>query len=259
MASTWRRSLGRSGVATPGSCPQHPRSGRAPRRGRSERGTTIVEAAFVTPIFLLLVMGVVEGGFYMQTYLGAANAVRAGARSASAAGNDTNADLFIVNSIAKESSAIPRAAIDFIVVYRADDFGATPTEVGADGVSPGCLAGRAVPGRCNVYTPADFDRAAAQLAEMARIKAEEDAGRTPVRDHSKFWFGCQTTGPNANRSPDRFWCPRTRNVGLSSNGGLGPDFVGVFIQVEHSWVTGIFGRSREIDDLSVIRMEPRHR
>lgn len=211
----------------------------------------------VTPIFLLMVMGIFEGGMYMQTYLGVANTVRAGARSASAAGNDLNADLHIVDSVARESSAIPREAIEYVVVYRADNFGATPTEVGDDGVSPGCLAGRPVVGRCNVYTPADFDRAAMQLEEMARLRAEEDAGRTPVKNLSKFWFGCLTTGPNAGRSPDRHWCPMSRNVAQSSNRGLGPDFVGVYMKVDHEWLTKIFGNSREVTDLSVIRMEPR--
>ncbi len=245
----------------PGAAPAGPSRRSAPRRAsrvrHGERGTTILEAAVITPIFLMLITGIFEAGLFMQTNLGVANTVRAGARSASAAGADAYADLHIVHSIAEESSAIPRDVIEYIVVYRADDYGATPGEVGEDGISPGCLAGRPVAGRCNVYTVADFDRAAAQLAEIKRVEAEADAGRTAVRDESKIWFGCQTTGPRANQSPDRFWCPTDRNVGQSSNDGRGPDFVGVYMKVEHQWVTKVFGSSKRITDLSVIRMEPR--
>ena len=77
----------------------------------------------------MLITGIFEAGLFMQTNLGVANTVRAGARSASAAGADAYADLHIVHSIAEESSAIPRDVIEYIVVYRADDYGATPGEV----------------------------------------------------------------------------------------------------------------------------------
>ena len=135
---------------------------------RDHRGVTLVEAAFVTPIFLMFIMAIAESGLFMRNYLGVANTVRAGARSASASGNDASSDLYLVNSMAQESSALPRGAIQYIVVYKATDFGAGPANEGTAGVPAGCLAGQPRANLCNVYTTADFVKASEQLAEKRR-------------------------------------------------------------------------------------------
>jgi hypothetical protein len=40
---------------------------------------------------------------------------------------------------------------------------------------------------------------------------------------------------------------------------LGPNYVGVWVRVDHRWVTGMFGSSVTLTDQSVIRLEPRTR
>lgn len=221
---------------------------------RDHRGVTLVEAAFVTPIFLMFIMAIAESGLFMRNYLGVANTVRAGARSASASGNDASSDLYLVNSMAQESSALPRGAIQYIVVYKATDFGAGPANEGTAGVPAGCLAGQPRANLCNVYTTADFVKASEQLAEKRRYDIAKENGENPTLDLTKIWFGCQTTGPHANQSPDRYWCPTTRNVSFG-----GSDFIGVYMKLDHRWLTRIFGTNRSIQDQSVIRMEPRSR
>ncbi|MGE0460837.1 MAG: TadE/TadG family type IV pilus assembly protein [Vicinamibacterales bacterium] len=53
---------------------------------RSERGAELVEMALVTPILLLLVMGIVDFGFLFQRYVVLTNAAVEGARVASLPG-----------------------------------------------------------------------------------------------------------------------------------------------------------------------------
>jgi len=200
----------------------------------------LIEAAIVTPIFLMLIMALAEGGLFMRNYLGLSSTVRAGARSASAVGVDSSADLYIVRSIAQESAALPRNAIQYIVVYKATGFGAGPPDDGAAGVPGGCIAGQPRAG---------------QIAEETRHRAAVDGGNTgDVLDLNKIWFGCLTTGPHANATPDRYWCPSTRNNTLRYG-----DYVGVYMKIKHDWLTNIFGSAKTISDQSVIRMEPQYR
>ena len=85
-------------------------------------------------------------------------------------------------------------------------------------------AGTPVTGVCNVYTYADLVR--------------------PKTD-----FGCL-----AAQSLDKYWCPTTRKISLS---GTGTEYVGVWMKIEHPWLTKLFGNTKTLTDSSVIRLEPR--
>lgn len=224
-------------------------------RARSNRGVAIVEAAFVTPVFFALILGIFEAGLYMNDYLAISNSVRAGARSASAGGANSQSDMFTVIDVANESSALGRDQIQYLVIYKATGPGAGPTDVG--GPSGGCLSGQAVSGVCNVYYPADFEKAIEQAKEESLQAAAIAAGQNRTLDQSKIWFGCLTTGIHANQSPDRYWCPGTRLDARSDNNRAGPDYVGVWMKVNHKWVTHMFGSQATMTDQSVIQIEPR--
>ncbi|MEO6628372.1 MAG: TadE family protein, partial [Aquihabitans sp.] len=84
---------------------------------RTSRGTTVVEAAFVTPIFMMLILALMEGGMYMKDSLAVASTVRAGARAASASGAYEKADLYTVLNMGRESTALNRNDIDYVVIY----------------------------------------------------------------------------------------------------------------------------------------------
>lgn len=178
----------------------------------------VLEAAFVTPVFFLLIFGVVELGLTMNDYLAVANTVRAGSRVASASGDDLYADYGIIQRVEAESSALPRSSIVRIVVYKASALGEKPTAT--------CQAGTPVTGVCNVYTTAAFDKTKAQ-------------------------FGCLTT-----ETLDKSWCPTTRKVTLT---GTGPDYVGVWMKVNHQPITKMFVTTQTLSDQSVIQLEPRHK
>lgn len=188
-----------------------------------EGGGVLVEATFVLPVFFALLLGVVEFGLAFKDYLTAANMSRTGARVASAAANDALADQRALAALERASAATSRAAIERIVVYRADTVDSPVPPVcttSATGVASGAV-------RCNVYGPADIGRAPAD-------------------------FGCQPT------SPDRFWCPRDRKVAQAGPGGP-PDLVGVWVKIRHDYLTGLVGSSVELTNRTVMRVEPRRR
>jgi hypothetical protein len=224
-------------------------------RARSSRGAAIVEAAFITPVFVALVLAVVEGGLYMKDYLATSNSVRAGARTASAAGANSLADMYTIIDMANESAALGGDQLSYIVVYKATGPGEGPTDVG--GPTGGCKSGVAVTGVCNVYRKDDIAKARAQAKELQLQEAASEAGTPRTLDDSKMWFGCLTTGTHANQSPDRFWCPGLRKDARSDNNKAGPDYVGVWMKTNHTWVTKMFGSRTTMTDQSVIQIEPR--
>lgn len=198
---------------------------RAAFRGATDersRGAALIEAAFVTPVFMLLVLGVMEIGLVMNDDLALAHTVRAGTRVASASGNDIYADYGIIKAVVRESSALPREQIKLIVVYRATRYGEEPSASCKAGMSQTLSSSGTA---CNVYTPASFDI-------------------------PKSRWGCLDA-----ESLDRYWCPDDRVVARTA----GPDYVGVWMKVEHEWITKMFGSVATLTDQSVIRLEPRER
>ena len=215
----------------------------------------MVEAAFITPVFFALIIGIFEAGLYMKDYLAISNAVRAGARSASAAGANAQADMYTLIDVANESTALGRDQMAYVVIYKATGPGEGPTDVG--GPSGGCKSGIPVAGVCNVYRKADIEKARAQVKEEAAQAAAAAAGTSRTLDESKIWFGCLTSGTHAGLSPDRYWCPGERKDARSDNNRAGPDYVGVWMKVNHKWVTRMFGNLTTMTDQSVIQIEPR--
>lgn len=193
---------------------------RGPTDDRS-RGAALVEAAFITPVFMLMVLGIMEIGLAMNDNLSLAHTVRAGTRVASASGNDPYADYGIIQAVKRESAAVPQSQIKLIVVYRASRFGEEPPLTCRNGTSiaPSSPTSTA----CNVYTPEAFEA-------------------------KKNEFAC-----NPAESLDKYWCPTSRVVSRS----VGPNYVGVWMKVEHKWVTRMFGSTVMLTDQSVIRLEPR--
>ena len=183
------------------------------RRHLPERGAALVEAAVISPIVILLIIGVIEFGLLFKDYLTVANTTRAGARVATQEASNPTADYQVLQAIKGASSAMNPNKIERIVVFRATSPSGT--------VPATCKSGTAVTGSCNVYVTTDMNR--------------------PSSD-----FGC--TGS----SPDRFWCPTTRLDNQSDP----PDYVGVYIQARHDYVTGMFGSARTLTDPTVMRIEP---
>ncbi len=189
------------------------------RRVCTDRGATLIEAAIITPVLLLFVFGIFEFGFAFRNYLAVSNVVRDAAREASVSGNAGNADHRVMRAVDRAGAALPDGAIDRLIIFEATGPDSTP--------HPDCLAGvpRGDTGteRCNVYEGGDFD-----LAESG--------------------FGCD---PGPPKEPDWFYCPTSRDVIV---GNL--DYVGIWVQVTHRYITGLFGDSITFTDQIILKLEP---
>lgn len=179
----------------------------------------LVEAAFITPVLFFLLFAIFEFGTAFRDYLAVANTTRDGARAASVYGNDSSADFDILQSIANASNVIDRNDIQRIVIYKASGPN-TPVPTACTTATTGVSASN-----CNVY-----------FANALGLAESE--------------FGCRS-----DRNLDRYWCPTTRKVAATGTNGP-PDYIGVWIKVNHNWITGMFGRSLSFTDSTVMREEP---
>lgn len=193
------------------------------RKQRSgERGAALIEAAFITPIFFALIIGIIESGLLFRNNLTTRNAVQQAAREASVNGESPDADYLILRSVEHGLQAMGLETLEHVVVFHASGPG--------DTVPAECLASPQSTPACNRYTAADF------------FKELDD----PVTGADTGNFRC---GPSA---VDRFWCPADRETVLS----VGPDYVGVHIQTRHRFISGFFGQDRSLTATVIIRLEP---
>jgi Flp pilus assembly protein TadG len=122
---------------TPGK--QWGRRGRRPlffnRVIRDDRGVAAVEAAIITPIFLLLVFGIIEFGLVFKDQLAITSAVRAGARIASAEPRTATFATDAAGQVAREGAALDMTDVKALWVYQADTSG---HPVGAGGTFATC-------------------------------------------------------------------------------------------------------------------------
>jgi Flp pilus assembly protein TadG len=189
-------------------------------------GTALVEAALVSPLFFLILFGVLEFGGAFRDYLTVNNAAQSGARSGAIAGNDADADFKIVSAVRTDSASIPSGQLMRVVVFKAtDSTTAVPT---ACTTAPNGISTGANP--CNVYIGSDLRVA-----------------------NSSGWVDCSLT-----TDPSRFWCPTTRKTAATATAGNGPpDFLGVWVQVKHPWITGLFGNQIILTSQTITKLEAR--
>jgi len=164
------------------------------------------------------VYAIIEGGFLMRDSLSVGNSVQEAARQGSLSGPEPDADYKILDRL-ERNLLMPTSDVRKVVVFRAR----TPT----DAPDPACLSGVGTPaaGReCNVYGPSDF----------ARPKSD---------------FSCSGGGSGV----DVGWCPKDRHDSGQSFDAT--DLLGVYVEVEHDYVTGFFGNSLTIERQSIVPLE----
>lgn len=197
------------------------------RRAQGDRGAALVEAALITPVFALLLFGIIEYGLTFRDYLTVANASRDGARAASAFGDDTYADYNVLQVIKQSTKGFRPNEIQRVIIFDAGGVGGSV--LNSAHPANACLnATQGITNVCNVYVAAD----------LARPRSE---------------FGCQT-----GRNLDRFWCPAALNGqdGREVRASVGPDYIGVYVQTRHNFITGMFGSGLNLNDELVMRIEP---
>ena len=193
------------------------------RQRKPERGASVVEAALVLPLFMLLVVGMIEGGSLFFNVNSARNAARESAREAATWASDALADRNALGLATRGLTGSGRR-LNGIVIYKASG----PNDPVPAACKADLTAGTAGQvGLCNVYT-------------AAKIRTLDD-----------IHFGATATTPPGLW--DEKWPPTSRNDALTPTSQ--PDFVGVYVSIQHEGITGIFP-SRTVTSVSVSKIEP---
>ncbi|HWB88862.1 MAG TPA: TadE/TadG family type IV pilus assembly protein [Acidimicrobiia bacterium] len=85
-----------------------------------ERGATLVEAAVIMPLLLLVVISIMEYGLAFKDYLTVSYLSREGARIGALAGDDLTADCAVLTGLGELISPSDLARLDYIEIYEAD-------------------------------------------------------------------------------------------------------------------------------------------
>ncbi len=216
-------------------------------RRRGERGSTIVEAAFVVPTVMAILFGMLEMGLYFKDSLTVSEGVKDGARTGAEYAQNIDADYYIIQSIINAASI--NGQVQEIIVYDAAP--PSPSDQSAQNPSAACLAsttgvsvtyidGGGVShyaiGSCNVYVRAngDFNHPVSDFT-------------TKTFSNSRFWPG---EARLENTTDTRYT--------LNGTSYPGPDDIGVWVKTTHNWMTGFVSTSPTIiTDQAVSQIEPR--
>ncbi len=209
-----------------------------PPRCRGEDGTAIIEAAIATPVVFLFLFGVLEFGSLFFSYETVTNGTTAIARTAAIMGSDATADYEIVQAAKKSLGGVNKNQIQKIVIWDASPGPAaspracsTTTCKGPGSTVPtACLSASTPSERCNLYVPGThWDNALTAAA-----------------------FDC---APNPAPNYADAWCPTTRKTAQTGTSGP-PDYLGIYIEYQHNWITGLFGNSITIKETKITKLEP---
>jgi Flp pilus assembly protein TadG len=176
-------------------------------RARDERGASLVEAAIILPVLVLIVFGIIEFALAFKDSLTVSSATRAGARTASAEPRRPTFHADTADAVARAVSALPAGAVEQLWIYKADAAG-DPIDGGGSAYTS-----------CNTCAVFTWDIATNQFV----------------------------------RQPGSDWDPMTQNACV---GDAQHDAVGIYLKVNHDFVTGFFGRQITLKDHAVMNLEP---
>jgi hypothetical protein len=181
-----------------------------------EKGAAVVEAVLVTPLFLLIILGIIELGPAFLNWNGIHSATREGARVGSVSGAAPDADFQILRDV-KSRMRASVSKVNFVIVFKATT---TVDDPPADCLASARSLGRGVVDKCNVYYLNDFSRPQSDFGNLSLTAADANWAASSRRD----W----TAGP--------------------------VDLVGVHINTDYRTLTGIIP-SREMSYTTVFAIE----
>lgn len=199
------------------------------RRRADDRGASMLEMALVTPVFLLVIFGILEFGLAFRSYLAVGDTASEGARIGAIQGPDpttdgNNADFSVLKAIRENTASLELEAIEKIVIFRG-----LPASAGSplNQVPQACKDGDASMAGCNIYP-----------AREAFYAVQEGDGE---------FFECGASSYACG------WDPSTRNNGPRV---ADIEYLGVYIRYEHPFTTGLFGSDITLESASILRLEP---
>jgi len=206
------------------------------RRLAGDSGAALLEAAVIGPVFIVVVLSILEYGLVYRDYLTASDAVADAARTGAVQGNDLTtaaqtADYSIVRAMRESLASLDYNTVERIVVFKA---------AGPDSGSPvaqtpaACKTGAASDptSDCNLYFTAPA---------FGAIQYGDDE-----------YFECR---PSFGDIVACGWDPVDRNNGTEAPNLGNPDYLGVYVRIDHKMISGIFGNSFTIEDASIFRIE----
>jgi Flp pilus assembly protein TadG len=205
-------------------------------RCTGDRGTILVESALIFPIMVYLFFAILEYSLVFRSYLTLGNGLRAAGRTAAIAGDDADADWKILQATKNEMAAVQRSTVARVVIYDATPVSPSTTPVAVPAICKTGPRGGNTTAKCNVYVPTS-DWATSAL----------------VTD-----YGCNLVLPNTDDLAAGF-CPGPsgawtgRNVKTSGP----PSVVGIYIEIQHPFLTRIFGTTKTLSDTQFAAIEPR--
>lgn len=194
----------------------------APLRTRAERGQSAVEFAPTFPIFMLLVVGLIEFSFAFNALLSINFASRDAALLAAEAASDSGADCVILSSIESDVNAPAIASrIQEVRIYWSDQNGVERANA------------------ANVYQRTGSKTCNYPNGTSLTVPYTATSTQYPESDRCDVLDGCPGTPAHA-----------------------GLDTIGVSITYDHSWITPITnmvtfgGTGFEFTHANAMRMEP---
>ncbi len=102
---------------------------RSPRRRRRDsRGQALVEFSLIIPIFLMIIVALMEFSFLLTTKIGVTNTAQDAVQLASQLGNTPDADLMILQLVEKDVSApLSPLKIQSVTIFQTDTYGTANT------------------------------------------------------------------------------------------------------------------------------------
>lgn len=187
--------------------------------GPRERGAVLVEMALLVTLLITLVLGVFEIGMAWSDHQDITQASRSGARVGSQLGKSVQTDNQLLRAV-QASLQDQASTVTRIVVYEADANGDMPA---ACKTASAPYSGSA---HCNVYNAATFS----QLGTASK------------------WGSGAACG-----TLDNNWCSATAR----NNTQDGATYLGVYVEVERQFLTGLFGGgTHRMSESTVMRIEP---
>ena len=241
-------------------------------RHRSERGAAAVEFAIGGGLLAMMAFGTAEYGLTLQKSHTLASAVRQSARVASTpcvastdckTGNRPYDDYYILRA-AEAGMGQYWPEVRRVVIYKivgnstTKGDGGAPAQCMSSNTGLSLSAATPVPVYCNVYTKnSTFTKldGTANVNLLKNLSAFEDANGQDNIDQLKLTFG---SGTNCGTGLSRYYCPVSPpgTASLRPRTLRNPSRVGVYIDVDHQFVTGIFGNGRSIQQWSAFSLEP---
>jgi Flp pilus assembly protein TadG len=196
-----------------------------------DSGSVFAEFALVSPLLIILLLGIVEYGMAWREKANMSAALRAAGRVGSSStdiNNNRSADLFAVQAFGTMMLKAKRISVNKMVIYKADSTGA-PTDASCLTVNP-TGTGTGVAGACNIFSWAQI-----------------------VTPGTNFNAAC--TG-STGAAWDRFWCPTDRKIRQDAPNGP-PDFVGYYANATYDSYTGLLPNTITLTDRFVTRIDPK--